>query len=534
MPSETFLPRVNLGEDRLVDRLRFLGNHQRSEISSILQDVDRDLEHYSSEIYTLQAKLSFLESQRERLRNHKAALSSLLSPIHRLPNELLARILMLAGQESGLNSTNVDALSVAAVCYRWRQMALASSSVWSSFHIYLPREDEDNEKLDSLLEYRLDLFLERSGQRPLDLSIQVADRDDEHPLFLNLTESSPRWENLSLDAYNDDYPSLQSANLSSLKTVCIRVAEEWTEPLQLMWITSTKNLSTLSSNMGLPRNKEVNEPLRSFPVMHSVTKLTFCPEEPDFLEPLHRFPNIRYLGLQDLNMAEADIPALSHVILPITSLDILFGPPVAVSPHLIELAMDILTAPSLSSLMITSKPGMYTAEGQEILINSLSHIPSFLERSNCMLTQLVLKALPVTDQCVVDVLKHLHALSELTVEDPIAESDYDAPPYLGPISRELIESLHAHRRSSLRISLSPIVPKLRSLVLKAQSTGFDFSSFISTVASRWIPSTYASMETGVACLRSVELHLVQEVDPEDYLPLAPFEASGLRVVVKGK
>lgn len=130
---------------------------------------------------------------------------------------------------------------------------------------------------------------------------------------------------------------------------------------------------------------------------------------------------------------------------------------------------------------------------------------------------------------IVDLLKHLRSLVELSLEPPYMKSGS----LFYPISRELIESFHAHRISSLRSSISPIVPNLRSLVLKVKSNGFHHTSFISTIFSRWIPDQAYAAKIGVYCLRSVDLHLAEPVSQADYLPLAHYEKSGMRIVVKG-
>lgn len=131
------------------------------------------------------------------------------------------------------------------------------------------------------------------------------------------------------------------------------------------------------------------------------------------------------------------------------------------------------------------------------------------------------------DSCVINLLQRLPSLVELTIEDPypgITEA------CTLPISKSLINSLHTYRPNFLH----PIVPNLRALVLIVWSKDFDHQSFVSTISSRWIPDQSYAGQIGVACLRSVELHLLRAADTVNYLALDLLEKAGMQIVVKGE
>ncbi|KIK56260.1 hypothetical protein GYMLUDRAFT_248008 [Collybiopsis luxurians FD-317 M1] len=71
---------------------------------------------------------------------------------------------------------------------------------------------------------------------------------------------------------------------------------------------------------------------------------------------------------------------------------------------------------------------------------------TFTQRSGCSLAVLELKNVPVSDTCVVDLLKQLHSLAQLTVEDPYGSGDGHL------ITKNLIDSLHTHHLSPLNYS----------------------------------------------------------------------------------
>ncbi|KAF9077406.1 hypothetical protein BDP27DRAFT_1181295, partial [Rhodocollybia butyracea] len=58
----------------------------------ILQNVERDLETYDAEITRLETRKMFLAFQKERLKSYAAQVQSLLSPVRKLPSEILQRV----------------------------------------------------------------------------------------------------------------------------------------------------------------------------------------------------------------------------------------------------------------------------------------------------------------------------------------------------------------------------------------------------------------------------------------------------------
>ncbi|KIK69398.1 hypothetical protein GYMLUDRAFT_142368, partial [Collybiopsis luxurians FD-317 M1] len=61
-------------------------------IRQFLESVNQGLDVYDNEISRLENQLLFLRARHERSRQKATAFRSLLSPIHRLPNELLTQI----------------------------------------------------------------------------------------------------------------------------------------------------------------------------------------------------------------------------------------------------------------------------------------------------------------------------------------------------------------------------------------------------------------------------------------------------------
>ncbi|KIK62717.1 hypothetical protein GYMLUDRAFT_164029, partial [Collybiopsis luxurians FD-317 M1] len=129
------MPRVDAGTSIIYERLRYPGIPHRSEVANILHDIDKDSEDYAYQISSLESQLAFLRSQRERLQHRRTTLSSLLSPIHYLPNEILLKIFLLACCENDLGIETPPALGISAVCFRWRELADSCADLWSSFSL---------------------------------------------------------------------------------------------------------------------------------------------------------------------------------------------------------------------------------------------------------------------------------------------------------------------------------------------------------------------------------------------------------------
>ncbi|KIK54896.1 hypothetical protein GYMLUDRAFT_130580, partial [Collybiopsis luxurians FD-317 M1] len=109
-----------------------------STISQTLLNTKKDIADYKLEIRSLQIHISEMRTRRTQLKVYKASLKSLLSPIRRLPNELLYRIFGLTYSTNHLVSRDhqILALAISSVCTRWRQLALSSPDLWSSMDIY--------------------------------------------------------------------------------------------------------------------------------------------------------------------------------------------------------------------------------------------------------------------------------------------------------------------------------------------------------------------------------------------------------------
>ncbi|KAJ3898492.1 hypothetical protein F5879DRAFT_980309 [Lentinula edodes] len=526
--SGQFQPRSRIGTQSLQEHLRSpcgLSEKGLSEITQLVKVAEDDLDGYHAEILRLEARIVYLKSEHDRLVDHKSTLSSLLSPIHRLPNEIMIRIFTFSCDQNTLgHSKQSHTLDVSAVCSRWRALTLSCSELWATFSIILP--PIVNERHDpQLLEYILDIFLERSKHQLLTISID-AYGSSEHPLLHKVMQTSPRWRDLTLnvDVVRFSAPlhsCLIGLRLPELQSACI------VQP-------TGYGISTLDLLSGAPKLRDLHAlslPL-SWTNPHSlsqITHLSYCPSFTNFYELLDWCPQLKTLYLSnfehDRDIRARSIPAKQ---VPITSLTVSLAGYYPMVQDILLDSMESLVAPALTSLVLEQHGEL--PDNLYAPPSPFNAVDSFLARSACPLTVLVLDSMPLTDCEVVALLKRLPSLVELTVTESKFENAL-------PITLDFVESLHSHKRSALRSSVNPILPKLQTLVLEVQVTASEFEregstlALIDVIVSRWLPEKSYAASIGVSCLRSVELYLLGPPRPGQFQLLEPYDKSGLRFVV---
>ena len=105
----------------------------RQVVKQYLLDGELELRGFHSEINRLKAKITVLETMREALNEKLRKYKSLLSPIHRLPPEVLVEIFRLSYGKGYLGIKAVpQAILLSRVCSRWRQVTLSAPQLWAS------------------------------------------------------------------------------------------------------------------------------------------------------------------------------------------------------------------------------------------------------------------------------------------------------------------------------------------------------------------------------------------------------------------
>ncbi|EEB92038.1 hypothetical protein MPER_09507 [Moniliophthora perniciosa FA553] len=170
----------------------------RPTVIQFLNDAEADLKAYQNEILKLKAAMVSLENKRDGLKKKIAKYRTLLSPVHRMPNEVLGIIFGFTCEENWMHkSCCVPALVLSETCGRWRETAMAMPSLWSSICIDFGDWDRDYQILNGLTR----LFLDRSRASSLEVILDFNDgyiEDDAMPVLEAMIRHSNRWKNLEL------------------------------------------------------------------------------------------------------------------------------------------------------------------------------------------------------------------------------------------------------------------------------------------------------------------------------------------------
>ncbi|KAF7299758.1 hypothetical protein HMN09_00981700 [Mycena chlorophos] len=178
--------------------------------------TDNELEQIKSFLVEARARLARIDQERDALAGEIAAYEALISPIRRIPDDVLEEIFSacLPPDRNCAMSASDAPLLLSRVCGRWRNVAFRTPSLWSRLHIaqpavrgWLPMLSKDEaweNMISSKVAQRLAAarqWLERSGDCPLTISFVAAEGSDPHAqaaFFQLLVDYIRRWRAISL------------------------------------------------------------------------------------------------------------------------------------------------------------------------------------------------------------------------------------------------------------------------------------------------------------------------------------------------
>ncbi|KAL1711879.1 hypothetical protein EV715DRAFT_214707 [Schizophyllum commune] len=133
---------------------------------------------------------------------------SILTPIHRLPIELLSDIFTRVAQASPLRSLRV-AVTLSRICSTWRKVARGHAVLWTKMVVETPRDFD---------EY-CQLFLSLTKELPLEL------RCNEHEILRDLWDRmalyASRWRRITLEGRLSMLPDLKVVYMENLERLVV-------------------------------------------------------------------------------------------------------------------------------------------------------------------------------------------------------------------------------------------------------------------------------------------------------------------------
>ncbi|KAJ7725946.1 hypothetical protein B0H16DRAFT_1384123 [Mycena metata] len=289
------------------------------EIQSFIQVPLARLKRLDEQIAELQKSIDELTKERDTIGDYVQAHKALLTPIRRIPLEILQRIFVacLPTHRNCVMSAKEAPVLLGHICSSWRVLSLSTPRLWASLHIAEPvRMPHSRNSLYRTLHARrgeiAKTWLARSGQCPLSLSFQGGGYDEDHPipqdesprwtkdvLLRTLLPFTSRWRRLSLTASSSAELSvlrgLTGADVPLLKTleVVLQSPLPW-RPFTLLNGPQITELALTGDVDSDPRHLPLCwEFLTSLSIIGSHWNTAFCLTNDTALEILSRCPRLR-------------------------------------------------------------------------------------------------------------------------------------------------------------------------------------------------------------------------------------------------
>ncbi|KAJ7684234.1 hypothetical protein DFH06DRAFT_1155082 [Mycena polygramma] len=255
--------------------------------------------HLDIQIRDLREKLRALELEKkiaqERLDSYKY-------PVLTVPNELISEIFLhvlpvypLAPPLAGPSSPT----ALSQICRRWREIALATPSLWRAITLY-GHEDPSPQRTET--------WLSRSGVCPL--SISVTDFGTQSKTLAPFVPHCARWEHAFLHLYPSQFPTID-VPLPRLRHLSLHIVPD--DDLYSATFPHAPLLRSVvcddntAANIILPWDQLTSLTLHSVfpsectPILQQTPNLVYCKldlihEDDDLHEPDIRFPRLESLS----------------------------------------------------------------------------------------------------------------------------------------------------------------------------------------------------------------------------------------------
>jgi len=313
-------------------------------IASRGEPTDDDIRSYRSaldssklDLAEIQDAIRKLEKRREMVESTVTSYKALLSPIRRLPRDMLEEIFLhCLPIQCGVMSSQEAPLLLGRVCSWWREAAYSTPALWSSVHGVLSLDQDESDFM--VKQNAIASWIERSKSLPISISIAMPQCSccimGDHAAVNRLrdamsvlTKFSARFQNLELrDAQLVSAfltREITPGEFSQLKTLAIRF-----DPIRdpdrsadgqdalAPFLSTTKNLRRLSLTLRLSGVDALDLAIPA--ALLDLRINTFLPAS-RIITSLQRFPELINLSLsielsqEDLEAAEnasAEPPAL--------------------------------------------------------------------------------------------------------------------------------------------------------------------------------------------------------------------------------
>ncbi|KAI3610079.1 hypothetical protein WG66_007368 [Moniliophthora roreri] len=476
----------------------------RDIIEQLVSDTEKKLAGYQVQIDKLRVSLTFLEYKRDGLKKKLSQYRSLLSPVHRLPPEILQNIFTmfndLLEEERWLRPSEMaPALAVSRVCGRSRDIALSIPSIWSSVAI---RFEEWNDQEYRRMNLLTRLYVDHSQKSPLNLILhfdKLLNLDYNVgtipiPILKTLVQHSERWHTIEFRFITQAVMAHQvfkpiTGHLPILTSLRLFGQGGRSLDFRCNLFSDCPALSSLSFEPAGPLTVHCPLPWRQIKSLQIENAFLSSMISTASLCPRTERLAIKWCGGGTYTGNHLSIP---HV----TRLSI-----VAEDADEAYCAFKHLTLQGLSSLEISCTSDDDEGEVEDITWKDWNerHIVDFFRRSSgCLITSLSLKYVPISGKQLIQFLHFMPALSSLRLEESSHRKSTRT------ITRQFLQRLTIDDMEA-----SPFLPKLTDIRLVLREDGLAESVLPNALISRWIPDD-TKFKTGVKCIKSVDVVFIAE------------------------
>ncbi|KAF8213679.1 hypothetical protein K438DRAFT_1804442 [Mycena galopus ATCC 62051] len=200
------------------------------DIKDFLVEPTLRLKELGDKIAELQQTIDKLAEERDGIRAYVEAHKALISPVRRLPLDILQEIFTacLPTHRNCVMSASEAPVLLGRICRSWRALSLLTPQLWARLHVAEPLRvpDADDGLFDQKVAQRIEItktWLGRSGQCPLSISLKSAEYNRTFPasdtfasiqILRALISFAPRWQHIHFTTP----PLLILKTMSSLDT----------------------------------------------------------------------------------------------------------------------------------------------------------------------------------------------------------------------------------------------------------------------------------------------------------------------------
>ena len=480
---------------------------EANDIQEVISYAESDLYKVGNEIDRVQEILSQLCRRRDEISEHISNHRALLSPVRKVPDELLAEIFTYClpqfSEKKMKNNSFLRSqapLLLARICSRWRTVAISTQRLWSFIRVEYGKLTIHRDMAN------VALWLEKSGTHPLSLVLrernedQRNDTDDDGTSTPNMLDillpTSNRWQCVEIFVLRDTFCGLSPIKgaLPLLQSLTVGMYDPELVPLTCDAFDIAPKLRKLHIGFGMMTIS------LSLP-WHLLTEfachgMAYMPTQClDILRHCQNLSSCSFKLLYDTPI-DPSTPPLHH-----SQLRSLRIPPVCcLGPF-----FDCLTLPALRAVHLEGIQDLSLGwPGPQFL--------DLLKRSCCNLTTFTWGLESVRVENIKLCLETMPDLEELEIM-----------PNLGVVLPDLLQALTPGMTDEAKNCLCP---KLQVIQLSVDHT-LDSQDLYRFVKSRW---NLDGVHREIGRLRSVRLSL-RRLGEKELEGLREFQDAGLEIVI---